>query len=201
MKRKDQLRGASGFVTGRGSPPRERSPHRQETQKVKPEELRTVPRRGVRGEGALLSTPSLASSEEGPDRGRGKDIWDQEARPGMACGAWSLDWRGKANFLCKECSQRFVYDVIIILLPLESLSRQLLLGSVLISPSINSRILSRCWGLVCLSVWALPCLSGENVCSGGGREEICPVVKERGLNAPLSASFSCTRFPKQRHAG
>lgn len=90
VKRKDQLCGARGFVTGRGSPPREHSPHRQETQEVRPEALRTVPRRGGRGEGPLLSTPSLASSEEGPDRGQGKDIWDQEARPGMARSAWSL---------------------------------------------------------------------------------------------------------------
>ena len=103
VKRKGQLCGASGFVAGRGSPPREHSLHRQETREVGPEELRVVPRHGGRGEGPLLLPPSLASSEKGPDGGRGKDVWDQEAMPRMARRAWSL-WRGKANFLCKECS-------------------------------------------------------------------------------------------------
>lgn len=64
VKRKGQLCGASGFVAGRGSPPREHSLHRQETREVGPEELRTVLRREGRGEGPLLSPPSLVSSEK-----------------------------------------------------------------------------------------------------------------------------------------
>lgn len=90
VKRKGQLCGASGFVAGHGSPPREHSLHRQETREVGPEELRTVPRRGGRGEGPLLSPPQPGVLGEGQDGGRGKAVWDQEAVPGMARSAWSL---------------------------------------------------------------------------------------------------------------
>ena len=119
------------------------------------------------------------------------------SRPGRHVAPGHSGQRGKANFLCKECSQRFIYDVVIILLPLESLLQQLLLGSVLIS--INRRILLQCRGLVCSSVWApLPASWDNALWARKGRD--LPSCEERGLTDPLSAIVSLTRFPKQRRS-
>ena len=66
------------------------------------------------GKAPCSHPPSLVSSEKAKTEDEARLSGTRRPCPGWHEAPGHSDWRGKANFLCKECSQRFVYDVIII---------------------------------------------------------------------------------------
>lgn len=109
---KNRLFGASGFVTGLWLVSSRFTDRKQE---VHPDDLRQVHDVGKGMEKAARScliawNVPRAKMKEGV----------QELMPGMALSTCSLWSKKKSHVLCKECSPCFVYDVAVVLLPLET---------------------------------------------------------------------------------